>query len=558
MPSANLRRATNPSVVLAALPYVAAVAAAGWIFRSIPDGKLLGNIGDARWTISFHEHWYDVWRGRTSIRDLAQYYPHHGLLGSTDPLLAQGQVYSAARAVGFGLIDAWVIAQFATYLFGLVGLAALARRFLVTWWAQVGFVLASGIAYPVAIQGGHVQLLAIFWPAWVVLAASNLRRGRWPRASWLVVCLLPPVLALSSWYVFVLSALTAAVFGVIWATLQTRARIVEELRLAASRVRSALRRPFVLVTLALGAAGWGLAAWVYLAGAGALPQPTWNDTVSFLPRWSDLVNASGLGGGAWAAAYREWFPTAATVGMERQEGFVPVLLVALLLAILFLLRRAIHGEGEEPARRETSWLLAAAGTCVVVPVLLVTSDDGRSLFEPLWLFVPAMNSIRAPFRVQGIVYALATLVVVRSVERWATRPTTPSGAAAKVPVRLGLAALLLLALLVETNRKPYAFWTADDLLSSDLRELIPDIRDRCDALVLVDEDPTDPGWVLPIDAVTLSVLAEVPTPQGYGRADPVGFPGNAAAPEQLVDWMRSQGFSGRACAVSSSGVEVLA
>src|SRR6478752_5887787 len=54
--------------LLGALPAVAAVLSTLWVFRAaIFQGRLPGNIGDSRWTVALHEHWYRVWQGQEAI-----------------------------------------------------------------------------------------------------------------------------------------------------------------------------------------------------------------------------------------------------------------------------------------------------------------------------------------------------------------------------------------------------------------------------------------------------------------------------------------------------------
>ncbi|MEM8621730.1 MAG: hypothetical protein AAGF73_18645, partial [Actinomycetota bacterium] len=195
-----------------ALPYVAATIGALWMFRSVFSGQLPGNIGDARWTVALHEHWYRVWQGDAALRDLPSFYPVEGTLGTSDAFFAQGQIYAALRTFGAGMIDSWTLTQFLTFLFGTLGLAALSRRTLTTVWGRVAFVALCATSYPVYLQLGHVQLFAIFWPAWIIVAAIDFAADRRRVLSATVLAVLPPVLALSSWYVFVLFFLLTALF----------------------------------------------------------------------------------------------------------------------------------------------------------------------------------------------------------------------------------------------------------------------------------------------------------------------------------------------------------
>jgi len=112
------------------LPELAAVLATVWVFRRVIRGGMLpGDIGDARWTIALHEHWYRVWSGQDGIRDLYYYFPLKNTLGTSDAFLVQGQIYSLARLLGFTVVNSWVIAGFGFFLVGALGIAVLATAF---------------------------------------------------------------------------------------------------------------------------------------------------------------------------------------------------------------------------------------------------------------------------------------------------------------------------------------------------------------------------------------------------------------------------------------------
>jgi hypothetical protein len=76
-------------------------------------------------------------------------------------------------------------------------------------------------------------------------------------------------------------------------------------------------------------------------------------------------------------------------------------------------------------------------------------------------------------------------------------------------------------------------------------------------MILVDEIPEDESFVNSVDAVILSTVSGVPTPQGYSSGDPIGHPGPDADPAALAGWLHGQGFHGRLCTVSSQGVQVI-
>ena len=119
--------------------------------------------------------------------------------------------------------------------------------------------------------------------------------------------------------------------------------------------------------------------------------------------------------------------------------------------------------------------------------------------------------------------------------------------------------LLVLLMFAEAQRTAHSAWTRADLLPAELQAQIEPARAACDAVILLDDDPTAPPWKNPIDAVVFSVLSGLPTPQGYSRADPLDYPGQVGQSDgtALAQWMRGKGFTGRICAVSAQGVREL-
>jgi hypothetical protein len=558
-PVGSRRRVRLRHPALVALPYLAAVLGTVWVFRPIFDSQLPGNIGDARWTIAIHDHWYRVWQGDVSVRDLRSFFPVAGTLGTSDAFVAQGQFYSAARLLGWGMIDAWVISQFVTYLIGAVGLAALSQRALTTPWARTAFVVLCCAAYPVYLQTGHPQLFAIFWPAWIVWALLDLHDGRKTWSSALVLAAVPPMLALSSWYVLVLFLALGCVFAVVRALCSSNHELRRAWGRAAAAIAALRPRPTVVVPAVIAIVGWASVAWVYLAGRGILAPPVWDDVVPFSPQWSDLLNASGGGGGVWRPLYEKWFLDGPSFSAERAAGFGLVLLISMIVALVVTARAAVRpSSGSTATRAEWRTLFALLLTCLVTPLIFITDERGFSLFKPLWLSVPGLESIRAPFRIQGLVYATALFAVVRVVEIGILRRRSAGQTSNRSwrPILLWVGAgALISSLFVEMHRPPHADWVAAEVLPAQLRQHVDEIADNCDALIVVDEIPGGPIWLTPIDAVMLSVMTGVPTPQGYGRGVPVGHPGFSATPPALDAWMRSLGFDGRSCAVSSDGVE---
>lgn len=591
------------STALALAPFLAAVAVTAWLFRPILDGRLFGNIGDARWTISLHEHWYRVWQGLDPIRDLQSYYPLRGTLGTSDAFLFQGQVYGVARLLGWGYIPSWVIACGVTFLLGAFGVAALSRRLLRFAAAQVAFVVLTCASYPMLADTIHVQLMGTLSCAWVLVGLYDLAVGRRLRRAILLVGVLPPVLALSSWYAALLLATVLIILGVTLLVL-LEGRVVRDRSARFLRTAGrALWSPAGAVAVVLGALGYAGVLWVYVPSLNLLPPSTWFELTVNSPQWSDLLNAADAGGGLWSGLYADLYP-ATGWNAEQARGYTPILFVALLLAGAYLVRRLLAGRSPAttPGRVGTAGLLAVWVAMLATSLLFVIDARELSLFRLVWAYVPGFESLRAPFRVQALTYAMGLFLLLRLAELgWYGRRSEhgslvepvgarrsagadaitgspdserPSAAAPAAPAEpaepaaqrrrhwtlLVVAVLLAGAVFVEMQRPPIADWTPNELLSGDFRDRIPEAQRDCDAVILVGPRAADPSdWLNSIDATMFAMLSGVPTPQGYSRGNPGGLPGldNGAGIGAIDAWMRGQGFTGRLCVVTPEKVEVL-
>lgn len=562
-----------PGRLAKGLPAVSALLATVWVYRTVLFGaQLPGNIGDARWTIALHEHWFRVWSGRDAIRDLQYYYPLPKTLGTSETFFVQGQFYSLARLLGFDLVNSWVIAGFLFFLVGALGTAVLARQVLDTVWRQTALVVLIVASYPVLVTFGQIQSFGMLAVSWVFVGLHDLASRRHVRRGFALLAVVPPLLALSSWYAMVLAAIVFAVLGATVCLVSSAAAIAATVRRVAADAARILWSPVGCGVVVVSAGLWVGTLWIYLPSRGLLPAPNWGDVELLGPRWSDVLNASGGGGGVWSWLYAR-MPGLAQSGYEQQRGLTPILFATFTLCAAVLLRLAVIGQRQQPAPPDNgdggpardygvwrSGLLAGCLAVALVIALILIDERGLSLFRLMWFHLPGLESIRAPFRVMAILYGIVLFVVLRSIELadrdWAWLAGGSWRRLAYTVASVGL----VLALLFEMQRPPDASWTRDDLLPATLAAQVEPARENCDAVIVLNEYPPDtPAWLNPVDAVVFATVVGLPTPQGYSRADPTTYPGPVGGGDggTLAQWMRDQGFEGRVCAVSSRGVEVL-
>jgi hypothetical protein len=538
----------------ALLPYLAALLVTTYVCWPMASGRYFGDVGDARWTVSLHEHWYRVWQGREAINSLLSYDPLTGTLGTSDAFFVQGQIYSVARLLGAGLPQAWAMTQVAFFVIGALGVATLSGYLVKYVATRCAFVVLVCASYPVIFSIGHVQLIGFLSTSWIVVGWFELSRRRHVLLGWILVCLVPPLIALSSWYAIVLFVAVAAFVSAFQLLFSSGREITRGGRILFAQLWSLLVRPPAVVTAVLGLALWVSVAWIYLPAKRLLPPPQWNDTLTFAPRWSEVLNASGQGGGIWGQLYARLVHS--PVGFEQARGFTPVLFICFMVLGIAHLRRTVLADrgGDSVGSWPGSRRLAAVWLAVLAAVASVIVDErGLGVYYFVFNHVPGMDSIRSPFRIQAFTYALAILVVLRSVELLVDEVPRPGHSGVvlrRIAVAVGVG--MVLVILVEMQRPIPANWSPQQFLDPALLQQVSTAQRVCDAIVV--DNATDPLLNV-IDGVDFAAVSGLPTPQGYGRADPLGHPGLAATPSQLATWMRSHGFAGRICQVSPAAVQ---
>ena len=159
-------------------PYAVAVVSTLAFFRStFLAGWLPGDIGDARWTVAIHEHWFRVWQGDDAIRDIPFFFPSSNTLGMSDAYFVQGHLHALARAFGLDVISSWTVATIGLFLVGALGVAALAASNLRSVGFRCAFVVLACLTYPMIVMVGHPQIVGFVSVSWLFWGADQLFRG---------------------------------------------------------------------------------------------------------------------------------------------------------------------------------------------------------------------------------------------------------------------------------------------------------------------------------------------------------------------------------------------
>ena len=132
-------------------------------FRNVLfSGQLIGNSGDGRLCTYLAEHWYRVFLGLDSVRDLNMFYPAENVLGYTDMFLGIGVIHSFFRIVGVNLYTAFKLSIIAIHVFGTFSFFFLMRNTIKvrTVWALMG-TAAFSFSNAYAVNIGHPQLVCL-------------------------------------------------------------------------------------------------------------------------------------------------------------------------------------------------------------------------------------------------------------------------------------------------------------------------------------------------------------------------------------------------------------
>lgn len=532
---------------------VAAAAATVIPLAHLFFGRLLGDLGDARWTVSIYEHWFRFFGGHEGLASTLFFAPDQNTLGFSDAFLAPGIVHAILRALTLDPVTSWSIATCVLIFAGNLGLAFLANQVFRSLPVKFAFVLIAGTTYAFVTQLEHVQTLGYGIFGWIIALYLSGRQGssQRSRTAWFFILPVLALGALTSWYpvfFFVMVGVIAVVFTFIFT------RSARWLVTPWRRARSLSLTGWVLslgVTVGLGVI-W-LA--VYVPVLGALRKP-WTEYLTYAPHAVDVVNVMG-GSGIWWDLVHVLDPTVTRSSAEHAMGIPPVLFVGFVIVCLWLLAMAIRRRIAVP----TALGVGAVTVWATWLVVMVFGKGGFSLFYLLWKFLPGATSIRAAFRVNIVLTVIVLLIVIYVVEKWVLDANRTNSR--RWALRVLGAAVLLCVFFIEQQRPAPTNWTADQFVAPPLRSSLSQLeQSSCTSFLLTQPepesaDPEPPWWFVQTDATSLAVSSGVDTINGYSGNFPAGYPFLPPTTRDSInaylDWAQSLGLT-ETCLVSSDGV----
>lgn len=473
------------------------------------QGKLVGDLLDARFTVVVNDHWYQTLVGNHAFSNLNFYFPSGNQLGYSDAFFTTGIIAIPFRIFGATAIQSWTYANvlvviiclfFACKFFGII----LRNR---TYAALLTLLVAS--SYPFIAQMGHLQTVGylLAFPLVFYLLRAYQDPSKMVLNTFISI-LLFQVLALTSWYAFVfvcaigliLAGLLVLFFGV--NEFQEKILIAfrdlnENLRLT-SKFNKALML-FTAIPLPL------LWMSIYSVGFGKVTNKTYEEFVFYAPRWGDLFNSTNQSWGV--QKYFNDLTQQSIVGSsERALGITPILFLATLILVFTLI---LPSSTFKPGNRKFTSVLVSAS--VIPSLILVTDEAGHSLWRFIWAHIEPIRSIRVPFRIS----VFTTWILLFAI----------FFALSKLKVRKFYVFAVFIFILLDTWRPIPSTWSETEELSLSGRIVINSIVDqKCGYFFLNPSLSNESPWITQVEAMTIANMTGIPTVNGYSGNWPDAWP----------------------------------
>lgn len=193
-----------------------------FFFRDVlPQGRMIGDRGDARLNNLIAEHWYKVFCGEDRYNNLSMFYPVQNTVSFTDMSLVTAIFYSGLRAMGIGMFAAYKIVVIGVHFAGSLALYCLLNKVLgCKKYASFAGVVAFSFAMGYSNRIIHTQMTAVsYLPViliFLILAVKHFENAKRRRIYLFLLLTSYALLAYTGWYTFYFSAVFAIVYAAVF------------------------------------------------------------------------------------------------------------------------------------------------------------------------------------------------------------------------------------------------------------------------------------------------------------------------------------------------------
>ena len=501
-------------------------------YKSIFQGKLLGDPFDSRLQIVLHEHWWRWFNGLVGFRDTEFFYPFDKALGYSDVFLTQGIVYSFFRFIGFTLSSSWSITTIGLLLIGNLGWVFIAQKFVKNYVLQIlmvlTFVSSLSFAYYFTLNPNIMGYSFISWFALFVINISKEKNRLIQNQKISIFITLFLIYALSCWYAAFFLGLVLTIRLLLEAVFRGK-----EFNFSLSQhgFRNLAKQYYLLAPIQLFLI-W-LFVYVYVLVAND-PLRSANELLKNSPRVSYLANGSSVEGAKLSGSFFKQLYLNLGLDFDKEYGIGLGLFTTFfgLLSLGFIIYNRLFSLSK--------YLWISAITFVYLYFLVW--QNKFSIHKFLFESIPGFDSIRYPARYVIFVGFSLILLIFFILDQEVEDSKFK---------KKSLIFLVGSLIFIDQYRASFKGWDSDTLVNIELMKQKQDIITSCDYFYY---DFPGGWWNEQIEAMMFSIQIGVPTINGYSGAFPPNYPieafNSTSEPLQIFRWINEITNENRGCLVT--------
>ena len=501
-------------------------------YKSIFQGKLLGDPFDSRLQIVLHEHWWRWFNGLVGFRDTEFFYPFDKALGYSDVFLTQGIVYSFFRFIGFTLSSSWSITTIGLLLIGNLGWVFIAQKFVKNYVLQIlmvlTFVSSLSFAYYFTLNPNIMGYSFISWFALFIINISKEKNKLVKNQKISIFMTLFLIYALSCWYAAFFLGLVLTIRLLLEAVFRSK-----EFNFSLSQhgLRNLARQYYLQAPIQLFLI-W-LFVYVYVLVAND-PSRSVNELLKNSPRVSYLANGSSADGTKLSGSFFKQLYLNLGLDFDKEYGIGLGLFTTFfgLLSLGYIIYNRLF------SLSKYLWICAIT----FVYIYFLVWEDKFSIHKFLFESIPGFDSIRYPAR-YVIFIGFSLILLIFFILDQIVKDSNFK--------KKSLIFLVGSLIFIDQYRASFKGWDSDTLVNMELMKQKQDIITSCDYFYY---DFPGGWWNEQIEAMMFSIQIGVPTINGYSGAFPPNYPieafNSTSEPLQIFRWINEISPEKRGCLVT--------
>ena len=501
-------------------------------YKSIFQGKLLGDPFDSRLQIVLHEHWWRWFNGLVGFRDTEFFYPFDEALGYSDVFLTQGIVYSFFRSIGFTLSSSWSITTIGLLLIGNLGWVFIAQKFVKNYVLQIvmvlTFVSSLSFAYYFTLNPNIMGYSFISWFALLIINISKEKNKLVKNQKISIFMTLFLIYALSCWYAAFFLGLVLTIRLLLEAVFRSK-----EFNFSLSQhgLRNLARQYYLQAPIQLFLI-W-LFVYVYVLVAND-PSRSVNELLKNSPRVSYLANGSSADGTKLSGSFFKQLYLNLGLDFDKEYGIGLGLFTTFfgLLSLGYIIYNRLF------SLSKYLWICAIT----FVYIYFLVWQDKFSIHKFSFESIPGFDSIRYPAR-YVIFIGFSLILLIFFILDQIVKDSNFK--------KKSLIFLVGSLIFIDQYRASFKGWDSDTLVNIELMKQKQDIITNCDYFYY---DFPGGWWNEQIEAMMFSIQIGVPTINGYSGAFPPNYPieafNSTSEPLQIFRWINEISPEKRGCLIT--------